>query len=407
MIYLIPVLAVLAGCYIYDYRRRTDGKFLLWIILLITFICIAGFRYRMGGDTIQYNIYFEKLPTLNRLSAINFAENRYAPGFIALCSFCKTIVNDFMLVQFVVSLIVNSVVFYFFWKNTKNPFFALFLYSFLLYLALNMEVLREALAVSCFLLAWPFFRDGKWIYYLCCCAIALLFHISAIVLFLLPLICVPGIKFFFKFGVRTWFVCGFLLAFSFLISYFFFDFIKMIAITDNMMERADAYANNVWGGSHSLNISGFITKTIKYILYPALAMYFINESRKNKIENDSSLEKKEALAVTSIYISIVSVSILILQRYNNYLLFFPFLLISDWMFSTFKVGAKKVKMGFVSGMIIILPLIILSFTTFYFQPINKEGTIRTYMLYYPYTSGFDKALDPDREKLILYLRKRY
>lgn len=405
MIYFIPLLLILTGCYLYDYRKNQKGRLLLWIILLIIFICIPGFRYRMGGDTIQYERFYEMVHTLGNLRLEDFKATRYAPGYILLNSICKTITDDFMMLQFVVSTIVNSVIFYFFWKNTRHIYLALFLYSFLLYLNLNMEVLREALAVSVFLLSWPFFRDGKWLLYYCMCFLAFMFHLSAIFLFVLPLCCIPGIRFIFTFGMRTWLIGGLILVFGFIVNYFFFDFIKSLALAENIMERAETYSKLDIGGARSLNLMGFLSKFIKYILYTVLALYFLKKNYFDKRIEPESFEKKEILAVTSIYVSLASVSILILARYNNYLFCFCFILIADWVFSYLLINGKKIRLKFVEWLCIVLPLFFVSLFTFYLNPINKEGTLKTYMLYYPYKNSFTKETDPDREKVYKFRKK--
>ena len=404
MIYLVPVILILFGCYYYDYRHNTQAKLLLWIIVLVILICIAGFRYRMGGDTIQYMLYYANHAVpLDSLKQETFTSSRYAPGYVLINSICRTIIDDFMLVQIFVAIIFNSIVFYFLWKNTKNKYFALLLYTLLLYIPMNMEVLRESLAVGVFLLAWPFFRDGKWLWYYALCFVALLFHVSSIVLFLFPIICIPGIKFFFTFGARIWLVGGILLIFGFVINYYFFDLIKLIAITENVMERAEVYSKVAYGGRGVLNVAGVLSMIFKYVIYPAFAMYCLNQ--KININNDKALQRTEALSIASIYVAILTSSIFILTRYNNYLFFFSIIIMSDWIFSKFRIAKKSFRFNFPGWITIFLPLIIVFFLSFYAQPISTDGKLKNYMLYYPYKDAITKETDFDREKVYSYRRR--
>lgn len=404
MIYLIVLIAILIGIYKYDYRREQKGKLMVWIILCIVFICIAGFRYRMGGDTIQYMSYFRKAHKLGELRAYDFTSIRYAPGFVILTSLCKTITEEFMLLQFVVSTFINIVIFRFFWKNTRNIFFALLLYSILCYLNFNMEVIREAIAVSIFLLAWPLFRDGKWLAYYCVALCGLLFHASALFLLILPLINLPGINYAFTFGRRLW-VFGILAIFiSLSLNYLFIDFIRYIAFTESMMDRANAYSHSDLGGLRSLNIGGILSKTIRYVFYPAAAMLFINKRLGGNENLSAVLVKMERLTILSIYLSLLSVGVMIIQRFNNYVILFPIVLMSDWIFSLIPVGAKWVRLHLYAWALIFLPFIFISFYAYYFNSVNKEGTLKTYMIYYPYKDAINKEMDPDREKVIRFYR---
>lgn len=403
MLYLIVILFILFGIYRYDYRQVEKGKLLYWSLLLIMLICIAGFRYRMGVDSIVYEVYYtHKTNPLSHLKAIDFSESRFAPAFVLLMSLCKSITDDFMLLQFVVATIVNCSIFYFFWKNTRHIFFAALLYFFILYFNLNMEVLREAIAVSIFLLSWPFFRDGKWLWYYLFALFAFSWHVSAAFLFLLPLTQIPGINWLFRFNIRTFVIGGILLGLSLVVMQQFYTLMQYLSLNDSMAERAQAYSNNSLGGAR-FNIFGIISQIIKYVLYPSLAMYFLNKNPETLESND--MRKKENLSVANIYISLMSAGLYILVRYNNYLLFFSIILISDWLFSVIRFNLQKIRLNPAIWAAIFLPLFITVFSTFYMAGANKEGTLKTYMMYYPYTDGFNKELVAEREKIILIFRR--
>ncbi|MCH5224953.1 MAG: EpsG family protein [Muribaculaceae bacterium] len=406
MIYFIALLLILIGIYRYDYCKVRHGRLLLWVILCILLICIAGFRYRLGGDTLQYESFFRKVPALADLRLHYFQDIRYAPGFVILGSLSKTIYNDVMVLQFAEALIVDTVVFYFFWKNTRHIYFAALLFYILMYLNLNMEIMREAISVSFFLLAWPFILRGQWLKYYIMVGCAMLFHVSAFALLVLPLIFLPGLRYFFTFDTRTWIFGAICLLLGFTASYFFFNFIKAIAVTETMVDRANIYSDSDFGGLRTLNIVGLFSRLVRYVFYPALAIYFINKAKGKSLFSDDKLQKIEILSVASIYVSLLSSGIFIFQRYNNYLLFFPLIMMSDCVFTVLNVGYRKVRLGFLSWMLVFLPMFALSFYTFYFNPVNKEGTLMTYMRYYPYKDGFNKEMDPEREKMYYYFRKK-
>lgn len=405
MLYFIVLFVILFGIYKFDYRNSQQGRLLLWVLLCVTLICIAGFRYRVGGDTIQYMNYFKKAHILSDLKPIDFVSTRFAPGFVLFISTCKTISQDFMLVQFAVSIIINTVVFRFLWLHTRHIYFALLLYAVLFYFVLNTEVIRETLAVSIFLLSWPFFKEGKWLQYYFMALIACFFHISAFCLLLLPLVNMPGLRYFFTFGKRLWFITLALFMLGLTLNYLFIDFIKVIAFTEQMVDQANLYDRTDLAGAKSLNIFGILTRAIRYVIYPLCAIYFINKNFNDRKKLGIGLIKMERLTICSVYICILAFGVFILQRYNNYLFIFPIILMSDWIFSILNVGGRKIRLQFISWCIIFVPMFFLSFYSYYFHPENREGTLKTYMTYYPYKTWFSKETDEKREKLIRYLNR--
>ena len=404
MLYIFILLLIFIGIYQYDYRHVDRGRLFYWILLLIIFICLAGFRYRMGTDSINYETTYERdIPTLDRLKLMDFYDLRYMPGYILLASVSRTISNEFMLLQFIISTIINCVVFWFFWKNTKHVFFALLLYSIYQYFNLNTEVLREALAVCCFLLAWPFFKDGKWILYYLMAILAFMFHISAAVMFLIPIFWIPGIRWAFQYGIRTYFISICVILLSLLIGILFYKFISVLAVTDSMAERTEAYSNNRLGVG-LINFAGLLSNIVQYVFYPLLAMYFIRKINPEKAKS-KLIQKTEFMSILGIYSILFSTGVFIFTRYNNYFFFFSILIISDFIFSLLPFKNKKVRFGFLTWIILFIPLIVLPFYSYYNRNVNRDGTLKVYMMYYPYSHQFDKEMNIKREKLHLYYKR--
>lgn len=405
MVYLLAVMLILVGVYSYDYRGIIRGEKLYYIILCLFLISIAGFRYRLGIDAIEYSDYYAHANPINKLSLRDFINTRYAPGFVVLVSFCKTISSEFMLLQFVESAMVNCAVFYFFKSNTRHCYFGILLYFLYLYTDLNMEVMREAIAVSFFLVAWQFFRDSKWLIYYLLALFATLFHVSAFALLFLPVICLPVIRQIFVFGKRTWIIGTVILVVGFAIHHFLLEYLKFIVFTESMLDRVNEYAKSGVGGLETLNATGIITSIFRLVVYPCIAMYFINRKYNNNIHSDKGLEKTEILSLASIYIGLISFSVFIFSRYNNYLLFFSFLIMSDWIFSILDFKNKRLRLGFAKWMVIFLPLFVVNTYSVYFNKVNRTGTLKSYMKYFPYKSVFEKEKDNNREKLFHYQRR--
>lgn len=405
MVYLIVLILILAGIYWYDYRNNTRGKIILYAIICLSLILIAGLRYRLGSDTPQYIKFFNNIHDLNHLSDMDYQRSRYAPGFVFLSALCKSIYNDVTLLFIVEAIIVNIAVFYFFWKNSKHCFFAILLYYLMLYTLFNMEIMREAIAVSIALFAWPFFKKGNWLLWYSAAILANFFHFSASIMLFLPLICLPGIKQIFILGKRTIWIWLLVCVIGFAIHTAFFRYIQLLALSDSISDRAQAYEKNILGSSY-FSIIGILTYAMQFLIYPVVALWLIQKKKQRNISKQE-FNKIDALVLASTYILILTFFIPILGRFNNYLIPFSLLVLSDWIFSPIKINRKIYKTNLISWFIIFVPLFIINARDKLFTDVNKSGTIKLYSLYYPYKSVLDMEKDENRERAIRLLRRKF
>ena len=178
-------LAIFAIKYI-DYRPIINQKPLILILLLL--IAIPAIRFRVGGDTLIYMDEYGDMPNLKQLNVyLSDYSGRYQYLWILFVAFLKTITPEFILLQIVLSIIINCSFFYAIKRETRYVFVALFLYFIHTYFYLNFEALRESLAICVFILfGLPYIRKKQWIQYVVSVIVAYLFHDSAMILMLLP-----------------------------------------------------------------------------------------------------------------------------------------------------------------------------------------------------------------------------
>lgn len=419
--------------YVYDYRgKQVFYSFSYWGFFILL-VLIAGLRYRIGTDSIIYERTYHEIPTLFQLGNYKFDSTRFEPGYIIFSSIPKTFSPDFVWLQIFQSLCVNAVIFWFILKNTPHRFLCLAIYFVVLYLNLNTQVLREALAVSVFLLAWPFFRDGKWLYYYLLAALASFMHTSGFITLLLPIACLPGVRQLFKVGKRTIFICLIILLAGYLIQLRFTTVFKAIAVTDRMMDRVSTYSNNGMTLG-KFNLLGAIGYLIQYCVYPLIALYFFKiadirkdiskklketaekkwQKRKSKgltlEEYNEKIEKRDkerwmTMTLIGVYIMVFAMPIYIFTRYSNYFGIFLFATVSTWAFNTVTTKKKRLRIRFSYWCVILLPFFFFHLY-FYNSPINKSGTIKNYNVYYPYNSRFEPQMDQKREEAFRYLEAR-
>ena len=58
-LYTIPFFITLVSIFAFDINGYKKGKIIVWAFLYIYLLLLIGFRYRVGGDTINYMGYYE------------------------------------------------------------------------------------------------------------------------------------------------------------------------------------------------------------------------------------------------------------------------------------------------------------------------------------------------------------
>lgn len=406
MIYFIVFCFLIVCIYTYDYSKYSKGNIIAYGLFWIFFVAIMGLRYRIGGDSVMYEAEFKNLPTLDHLYNFKFGGSRYEPGYIVFCSIARSLSPDFTYFQLLHSFVVNTVVFWFIYKNTPNRYIALTLYFGGLYFNLGSEVLREALAVCCLLLAWPFFKNGKWLIYFIFAFFAASFHISGAIMFVLPLFVLPGIRRCFRLGWPVLLVSLVIFAAGMILEKKFFVILQQISDNENIMQKAQMYQKSDYGGLN-LNFIGMLEHALKTIIIPLGALYYMKHSLYSGEDEEKLkwLKRLEILIVTGVYFAVLAMTITIAGRFNNYIGLFNYILIASCFFRTIKIKRKRFRLNALYWACIFAVIFILNIKV-YFGTFGATS-LKQYMLYYPYISRLDPQDDTNREtihRLLIHLR---
>lgn len=435
MIYIAIFLLMLVGVYTFDYRGYRRFGMLYYVLFFVLLVLISGLRYRLGTDSVVYEKNYDMYPPLWGLDSFKFDNTRFEPGYVIFASLARSISPDFMVLQLLHAIVVNGVVMWFIYKFCSRRFLGLTFYFIILYFNLNMQVMREAMAVCFFLLAWPSFRDGKWLWYYCLTLPATIFHTSAFLMLLVPLCCLPGVRELFVYGKRTVVICVLILGLGIFIQERFSQVFNYMAITERMMDRVNAYSADKQSGN-ILNVTGMVGIVLQYCLYPLIALYFGNQRlkatlrkrwaeipRKNQFrltpdeKREIRLRKREMrkdtrefdrwqiMVLLSIYAMIFSIPMFIFGRYFNYFGIFSLCTVASWAFSRLHIGSKRVRLQFASWVIVLVPYIFINLWAFNASA-NRSGTLKVYQIYYPYKSRLNPELDSEREAIYRYFNVR-
>lgn len=383
MIYFVVFILLLIPVVKYDWMAKTGGENKWYYFNLVVLILLAGLRYRVGSDTLMYMSMFDECPTLDELKYFDFEVAKYNPLWYILNAVSRTIYDDFVLFQIIHAIIVNSVFFVFFRKYCSNYYFtAILLYYIGYFCYFNMEVMRESLCVCVLLLSIHFMLDRKWIYYYMMCVIGLLFHYSAILLFVFPLL--------FLFRKPSWKLE--LLIFLVMIIVMKVINLPMLVLglfglNEQLIQLVESYIYE------QRNLMGIISELLNYL--PILGFIWIRESKTVEEKKDFTF-----IMMGTVVIYALSMSIGIFSRFINY--FAPFIIVYS-VNTLYQVLKLKFKYYQISYLVCIFSTIVLCFNMirFYTKDVSDiyPGT-RSYVRYIPYYSVLKPKIDEHRERFI-------
>lgn len=233
--YIVIGLAVALGVIFHDFRvsdlildRKVSDK--LWnfwfIAIFFALILLAGLRYRIGIDTIllrgEFEMYMAKLDphATSRISQIKFGEPRH----FLIVAYLKSLGIDMWLWQILCACALNIPLAIAIRKNTDKWFSAILFYLMFAFIMLNFETMLEGAATGMLIWALGDIRKGRlWNYYLKL-LIGMFFHLSIIVMVLLPLIYRKRVIDMFR-NTRYLFIFGLcVIGLSLMIKYFIIHF---------------------------------------------------------------------------------------------------------------------------------------------------------------------------------------
>lgn len=378
MIYAFIITLILICVFLYDFVGIDLFKDLSYYILLIMLILIAGFRYKVGGDTYNYMLVYDILPNISELvaGASDVGFLKLQPFWLLLTAIARSINEDFLVLQIIHAIIVNVAIFYFIKTNTKYIFTSVFFYSVIYYPYFNFEIMRESLAVVTFLLSLKYYLSSRWFYYYILCFIAFMFHLSAIILFFLPLI--NNINIDLK-KISLVFILGVIF------NKFFSNFILSLLFDSRLVAAVQEYSE------YTYSLWGLIYILLFLVLYPWLIL---------KIS-------KNVLNINSRYYELLNISLVVGASTTMYFIFFRFinyftplfvLLLGDILHAQY----IKFRHHSFRGLLVFftLALFLGIHCSRYFTIIKDyEPLTRWYSRWYPYHSVINKIDDPVRENL--------
>ncbi|WP_407405511.1 EpsG family protein [Chryseobacterium sp.] len=382
MIYLLIAILILVAVLHFEVLNREKGKIFYMFLLYIVFVLLYGFRFRIGGDSLSYEESYPFMPTFKDITryGLYYREYLYAfqPLWLILIAIAKSIGKEFYYFQFLHAIIINGIIMVYLMKYSSKPFSVLFLlYILHYYFYLTIEIEREILAVGVFLFNIKNLVNRKWLPYYLLCFLSFLFHISAIILFLLPLLVIFKISY--KNMIIIMIACSPLI----FLKEFFLTLIKPLLFMELMEKKVEHY-NEI-----EFSILGILLNYFTRVLC-IIPLYYYYYKKENS-------EDKMWLFNGILIISVLCLGLVGFERFLNYLIIPYVCLFVEFIYS---IKFEKNKI-FVYSMVGLLSFInIGSNIPVRLLTKNSKGT-PYYSLFFPYVTIFEKKIIYDREKYMI------
>ena len=382
--------------YIYDYHQFKTNRSEVYYITLLFFILLAGLRYRIGSDTQDYECSFNSIPYITKLTFYYLTEvSTYEVGYTIFMSIVKTLFKDFSIFLLIQAVIVNYSVFTFFRHNTSKIFTSILLYFIVLYYFINCETARQGIALAILLNSWESYKEAKWKKYFILVLFATLFHTTAIIFIVFPILKKCHLWDKLKPNFLNACLILVIIAISFVLQQIISQFLMQFTMNGDLGGRIYAYYND----ADELTGISLTTQVIYLLFYIAVPFYCLHKIKYRYINYSD-------LAPMIIICSVINVAsgIPMVYRLTYYFMPFYFVLLSEALVypdlrksSLTEVPKQKLCINHI--VILFISLFLYYKVQPYYYNDGTSSNHRYYMRFYPYKSIIDKGLDENREEI--------
>ena len=187
LVYLINIALIVIWALIFNIGKKTKLKKFIFVgICFLQMFLISAYRYRVGNDYSMYAVGFFKM------SIAGFGEMSYEDweiGYILLNKVIGYFTADPAVFIWISSLLVLIGPAYLIARYSINPFTSIFLYVNLYLFYLDMNFIRQAIAMSIICFAYGFLVNKKFWRFLLLVAIAATFHLTVIYMIPVFIVC--------------------------------------------------------------------------------------------------------------------------------------------------------------------------------------------------------------------------
>lgn len=379
MVYLILLIYLIALCCKYDYGINTKYRDINYVFSCILLIFVAGIRYRIGYDTINYMESFNS-PFYPPLSEFSF-KGDYGNDilWVFINSIGKSIGGGFYTVQFIQAAIVNIAVFWFIKRNSPKPFLGVLLFFLFQWWNYCFEAMRESIAIAFYLFGLDaLISENNYKKYYLRVWPAALVHTFGFITFLFPLI-----RFLKVNKYLPVFFAGFLVLF-FSVSDLMNSMVEgLVGIEGMAAEKATKYIESDIYGESTLSMAGVVSLFISRIVPIAYLIYILYINKKE--DTDVFIP----YLICYILVVLLRIAMPIFFRFYNYFEIMLIVAITQAV-SIPKVNGKELR-HYATVAVVVLMVLIRAFE------LTEPAGYEAYKRYFPYNSVFTQDYNEQSE----------
>lgn len=181
--YLTISLLTGTGYYMTGKKQGRKVSFCYLSLAFLSFAFLASFRYGIGFDYFSYQNIYEMVSQWAFGDIFHYIWNE--PAYYLACKIFSLAGCPFPVFLIAVNLFLMGVSMQFIYRFSKLPWVSVYLYLTLQFLAYQMNLIRQSIAVAFFLLAYPSLKNRKLLPYTLLVFLGGMFHNS--LLFAYPL----------------------------------------------------------------------------------------------------------------------------------------------------------------------------------------------------------------------------
>ncbi|MFC0013745.1 MULTISPECIES: EpsG family protein [Allobacillus] len=303
-LYLIVFFSILIFTFLITFPKKSyeKEKLFFWVTFTILFLISALRGPQIGTDTANYIRGFKRISNAEYSNFFNVV--RWEEGYVLFNKIISILSNSPQIIIIFTSLLILSCVFYFINRNSKNIIFSIYIFVTMFYYFASFNIIRQFLAIGIILIAYKFILERRIVPFAALILFASTFHGLAILF--LPV--------YFLYGVKLNKLNTIIITFG--VTFFVYFFEKILNIIFEFFPSYQWYVDTDYfeGG-------GILTSLISASIL--VFGFLIRQITKISKEYDFLL----ILTILSLLISLLSMKVSILNRFDYYFSVFNILFI--------------------------------------------------------------------------------
>lgn len=195
LVYLVNILLIIVWSVVFSIGKHTKLKKILFVVIcFVQLYLLSAFRYGIGADYKMYadGFFSMAVDVSNNGFNLTTGYEDWEIGFIILNKFIALFTARSYVFFIVSSLLTLVGPAYLIIRYSINPFVSVFLYVNLYLFYLDLNFVRQAIAMSILCFAYGFLKDKKFWRFLLIVAVAACFHLT--VVYMIPVFFVCLLK---------------------------------------------------------------------------------------------------------------------------------------------------------------------------------------------------------------------